>query len=156
VAHSRRLRCGVPDRVCLMARIQWVDVRLTNWARWRIGGRSGGLGYSHVNLDVPVVDGNGYDAQSIIPIDDAEASVTDSAISGLPSELRRTVEVWYLHPGSIATKGLLLACERVTIYTRLDRSDRLIAAWLGERSRMQQAERERVEKLQRVTILSAH
>jgi hypothetical protein len=135
-----------------MARIDWIDARLNNWARWRIGGRSGGLGYSHVQLEAPVVDGGGYDTPAIIPVDDAEASITDQAVMTLPSELRRTVEVMYVHPGGVATKLELLAIARPTLYARLDAADRLIASWLGDRDRTSRAERERVERLQRLQI----
>ena len=40
-----------------MARIEDIERRLLNWARWKAGGRSGGLGYSAINLPAAVVGG---------------------------------------------------------------------------------------------------
>lgn len=132
-----------------MARVDWIDARLCNWARWKIGGRTGGLGFSAVRTDAVVIDRSGYDAQAIIPTDDAEASVTDQAVAALVAELRRTIEVFYLHPGSIDTKLRLLVVTRATLYARLERADRALVRWLSERQQRQQAERARVEGLQR-------
>lgn len=135
-----------------MARLEWVDARLQNWARWKIGHGVGGLGYASVRVDVERVDrSSGYDAPIVVPTSDAEAMVTDQAVMALPSDLRRTVEVMYVHPGSIATKLKLLAVTRPTLYARLERADRAIAGWLTARQQRQQAERARVELLQRGT-----
>jgi hypothetical protein len=132
-----------------MARIEWVDQRLRNWALWRIGERSGGLGFAHVNLQATPVDNpQGWDAQARIPVLDEEASVTHQGVSTLASELRRTVEVYYIGSGSVATKLRQLACEKATLYDRLDRTHRTLAVWFGERDRQAKRERERVEALQ--------
>jgi hypothetical protein len=132
-----------------MARIEWVDQRLTNWALWKIGSRAGGLGYATVNLQAPPVDNpTGWDAQARIPVDDAEAAVTDEGVRTLPSELRRTVEVFYIDPGSVATKLKKLACERATLNARIETAHRKLSSWFGDRDRQAQAERARVEALQ--------
>ena len=129
-----------------MARIPDIDRRLDNWARWRAGGRSGGLGFASVNL-ATAFQGRSTDREAIIPTLDAEAEITDRGVLALASELRATVEQAYLHGGSVARKCTRLACSEATYHSRIDRAHRELAAWLTEREAAARAQRERVERI---------
>lgn len=133
-----------------MARDAYIDNRLQNWCRWKLSQGSGALGYARVDLTEPVVDGSrdGYDAPARIPIDDVEASITDEGVRLLIPELRYTIEIYYLHPGSEETRLQKLACSKGTMHARLWRADRILSAWLAERERRAKAERRRVDALQ--------
>lgn len=112
----------------VMAMIDWVDRRLNNWARWMSvrGGGSGGLGYASVNwtgmASTSSADG------PVIPVWSVEASETNEQISKLPSELRRTLEVYYLETESRARISIKLCCSVSTVDARLTRAHRLLAA----------------------------
>lgn len=132
-----------------MARIADIDRRLQNWARWRIGGQRGGLGYASVNL---IEAGGGRDGyvEAVVPTIDAEASETDMAVMALASELRRTVEVVYILNRGMREKCRLLAVAEATVHSRVDRAHQIISGWLADRAQRARDERGRVEQLQRV------
>jgi len=132
-----------------MARIEEIERRLLNWARWKAGGRSGGLGYSAINL-VTAGSGGGRDGyrESVIPTNDCEADETDQAVMSLPSELRRTLEVVYVEGGGMAAKARRLCCAEATVHARVDQAHRKISRWLADQNASRQAQRERIERLQ--------
>lgn len=104
-----------------MAMIEEVDRRLHNWARWLSGGMSGALGYASLNLTG--VRGGGADGP-VIPTNAIEASSTHDEVQRLSSELRRTVELYYLQTNSRAGLSLLLCCSVSTVDARLARAHR--------------------------------
>lgn len=128
-----------------MARIPDMDRRLNNWARWRAGGRSGGLGFASVNLAKAFEDRRS-DREAIIPTSDVEAEITDRGVLALPSDLRATVEQCYLYGSSIASKCRRLACSEATYHARIERAHRALSAWLTEREAAARAQRERMER----------
>lgn len=131
-----------------MARIEWVEHRLQNWARWRLGSGGGSLGYS-ASRPTPegVVLREPY-AEVPIPVSEIEASDTDALVSRLPGELRRTVEEWYVGTGTLAEKLARLCCAARTLHDRIDRAHRIIAEHLHAKRQRQDDERRRVEALQ--------
>lgn len=123
-----------------MARIQWVAVKLNNWALWKDRESSGSLGFAGRSSFLREPGGGGYrDAQ--IPVFDEEASITDQAVQSLKTTrpmLHETIVVVYL--GSEYEKLTLRgAADRLGIgeralHTRLEECDRAIARWLEERA----------------------
>jgi hypothetical protein len=132
-----------------MARIEDIERRLLNWARWKAGGRSGGLGYSAINLVAATVGGgrDGY-REAVIPTNDCEADETDQAVLALPSEMRRTVEVVYVEGGGMASKARRLCCTERTVQARIEQAHLKISRWLADKDASRKAQRERVERLQ--------
>nr|WP_316642870.1 hypothetical protein [uncultured Roseateles sp.] len=124
-----------------------MERRLQNWGRWKHGAGAGGLGYAKVRMGEPVVDGGDL-PDAIIPTVNCEAEETDQAIWSLSSELRATIEVYYVQGGSIARKAKLLAVAEPTIHSRLRRARPLIERWVTEKHQQRRAERERTEALQ--------
>lgn len=132
-----------------MARIEWIEHRLQNWARWKLAAGGGALGYASVSMAEANADRDGY-VEAAIPISDVEASETDEAIQRLnPPGLRLTIVEVYTGRGGIKDKARRLCCGEATVHARVDQAHRQIAEHLNDRKRRRDAERARVEALQR-------
>jgi hypothetical protein len=121
-----------------MARIEWVKQRLNNWAEWKDREVGGGLGYatSSVLLSEP---GGGY-REAAIPIDDIDASVTNTAVESLrPTrrELYETLQEIYIQNIGVTEAARRTGCAVSTIKARLDRADHALSEWFGERAEKQ-------------------
>ncbi|WP_449574979.1 hypothetical protein [Methylibium petroleiphilum] len=134
-----------------MARDPDMERRLRNWARWRIGNSSGGLGFASAKLEERV-DGGGYDAQARMPTIDHEAGETEEAVLALDSRLRATVESVYVASGTVSSKAARLCCSEATIHARIIEAHRALARWFSEKAATRREERARVEKLQRAAV----
>ena len=132
-----------------MARIDWIEYRLLNWARWKLQADRNPLGHATVNLQVPVVDGgSGYD-DAPIPTNAIEAGETDAAIKRLqPPELARTLNVYYVGGGTIKRMCVQLGCAEATLHSRIERAHQQLARYFSERQAVSRQERARVEALQ--------
>lgn len=130
-----------------MARIEDIERRLLNWARWSAGMNAGGLGFATVNLAAAEGGRDGY-REAVIPTSDCEAAETHQAVLALPSELRATVEQVYLRAGGIAQKARRLCCSEATVYARVDLAHKKIQSWLADLQATRRAQRERVEAVQ--------
>ena len=85
---------GIKRRGYRWARIEDIERRLQNWARWKLGATHSGLGYASMRWDGGIrTPGN---RKSIVTTIDCEAEETDRAVMVLASNLRATVEVEYL------------------------------------------------------------
>lgn len=131
-----------------MARIEWVEQRLQNWARWRLMSGSGVLGYAGVNLAEAGGVREPY-AEAPIPVTEVEASETDTAVERLPGHLKATVLELYLGQGGIRDKLKRLCCSEPTLHRRIEQAHRLLADHFTALDDRRRAERARVEALQR-------
>lgn len=129
-----------------MARIEDIERRLLNWARWRALMQDGGGNYARASLEERV-DGQGYDAPTVIGTSDAEAEVTDHAVMALESHLRAAVEAHYLGNGTAERKARRLFVSLATLKLRIEAAHRAISSWLSDRARTQREQRLRVEML---------
>lgn len=133
-----------------MARIEYIEHRLRNWARWvcMLGTSSGSL--ASVDLTQERVDksSGGYDANTVVPIDDAEATQTQKAVSSLVDELRRTVEVVYVETSSAGKAARKLQVAEATVHARVERAHYRLQEWFSAHDEAARRERERVEALQ--------
>jgi DNA-directed RNA polymerase specialized sigma24 family protein len=129
-----------------MARVDWIEQRLQNWARWRLSGAMGALGYASVDLQAAMVDCDESRGPAI-PTIDCEARETDSAIGLLASELKATVLQVYLGRGGMADHARRLCCTRATIDQRIWRAHRILAEHFTAQKDRQRGERARVEAL---------
>lgn len=133
-----------------MARIEDIERRLNNWARWKLGDGSGGLGFSSPSLER---EGGGYAyREAVIPTVDCEAEETDRAVASLDEPLRGTVEEVYIGSGSMARKATALGVAERTVHERVWNAHRRLASWFGDRQRLALDERRRVERLQRLAV----
>lgn len=132
-----------------MARIDWIEARLQNWARWSLVRGGGMLGYAGVNLADSDAGRDGY-IGATIPIGDVEASETDAAVRRLyPGGLALTVFAHYVGRGGIADKlkGLGFISE-ATYHRRIDQAHKQLAEHFLAQQDRQRAERQRIEALQ--------
>ena len=133
-----------------MARIEDIERRLNNWARWKLGGTSGGLGFSKPWLDR---EGGGYSyREAVIPIVDCEAEETDRGVQRLDDVTQETLEKVYIGSGSLARKSVSLGVSESTIHARVWEAHRRLASWFSELRRLARDEQRRVELLQRSAV----
>lgn len=132
-----------------MARIEWVEHRLQNWARWQLCRGGGVLGYAQVQLASGVNAGRDGYVTAAIPISDVEASETDTAIGRLnPPGLALTVREVYAGAGGLRDKAQRLCCSEATVHARVDQAHKQLAAFFLDAEQRRKVERARVEQLQ--------
>lgn len=129
-----------------MARIDWIEQRLQNWVRWKLGRGGGALGYARVNLKNAEMPREPY-ADAPIPTSDIDASELDEAIERLPSELKATLYAWYLSTLTLRERLRRLCIAESTLHQRIGKAHRLLADHFLARQERQKAERSRVEGL---------
>ena len=128
-----------------MARIEYIHLRLTGWALYKVQEQSGSLGWrtSSAYLNV-VVDGGHRDA-GLMP-EQGEAMVMDQAVNALKSfkdKLYETIDCVYVklptfHERAPRTrKAEALGCTVSTLHWRLEQADRWLMNWLTERAERQ-------------------
>ena len=130
-----------------MARLDWIDRRLLNWARWKLNSGSGPLGFAAVDLSNPTPEVRDPFAEAAIPTLSIEASETDDAVQRLPGELKATLLEFYTGRGGLTDHLRRLVCAKATLYARLERADRLLADHFNARDDRARAERQRVESM---------
>lgn len=129
-----------------MARIDSVEWRLLNWARWKAG-RS--IGYAASNPDNAGMPRDPW-ADVPIPITDCEAGDTDDAIDKvLTADQRMTVYEVYLGTGSEKDSLRRLGCSKTAMHDRIGAAHRKLADYFAEAAERARNERARVEALQR-------
>lgn len=131
-----------------MARLEDIERRLQNWARWKHGAGSGGLGFGSTwNMEASA---SKY-REAIIPTVDCEASETDQAVDSLEARLRQTLRQVYLTGDSTAIDAAKLGCSVPAVKARVWDAHRRIADWLHDRKTQADNERRRVEMLTRAS-----
>jgi DNA-directed RNA polymerase specialized sigma24 family protein len=131
-----------------MARIEWVEQRLQNWARWRLIRGGGVLGYASVNLLAAAMP-RATDVDAPVPTSDVDAHEVDDAVARLPSELKATVLEVYVGEGGVRQKLARLCVSEPTLHARVGRAHRLLADHLLAKQDRLKDERERVDTLRR-------
>lgn len=117
-----------------MARIEWVKLRLNNWALYKAREAGGGLGFSTRSALLREPSG-GY-RESIIPVDDVDAAVTDQAVAALKParvHLFDTLHCIYLKDTGVKGAALRLGCAESSIKDRLCQADAALAQWFRDR-----------------------
>lgn len=118
-----------------MARIEWIKLRLNNWALWSARKTDGGSGFSSQAAFLRTA-GSGY-REAVVPVDDVDASVTDEAVESLRltrPQLYRTLHCIY--PKGMGIKGTAreCGCGESTIKAHLEIADGVLALWFSDRS----------------------
>jgi hypothetical protein len=128
-----------------MARIPDVERRLQNWARWKQGLGSGGLGFGGSSWNMEA-SGSRY-REAVIPTVDCEASETDQAVQALDERLRSTVRQVYLTGASTRVDACVLGISPAGVDARVWEAHTRIAFWFTDRQALARQERERLERL---------
>lgn len=132
-----------------MARIEWIEQRLRNWAEWRMrAGGGGALGYAAVNLGAADNGGRRGYVEASVPVLEVDAELTERAVRALLPELRTAVQAWYLRNGNKEQAAWRAGCAASTMFARIELAHVRLAAWFAERDRAARDERARVEAMQ--------
>jgi hypothetical protein len=126
-----------------MARIEWVKLRLNNWALWKARDAGGGLGFASQAAFLEIVNTTGY-RESVIPIDDVDASVTNQAVESLRGPRRHLYEcLQCIYPQDMGVIGAArhLGKAESTIHAQLDQADIALQLWFSERAERQEKSR---------------
>lgn len=124
-----------------MARIEWVELRLKNWALWAAKGQDGGLGFKKTSALMERVDNDRY-REAPLPIDDIDAEVTDRGVASLKptrAHLYATLQMFYVRGKGTQESARELGCAASTISARLGEADRALALWFTEEQERQKA-----------------
>lgn len=133
-----------------MRLLEEMDRRLLNWARYLWMMKAGGR-MASPSLQARV-DGEGWDAPTVVPTNDAEAEETHAGVAAMPSEQRAAVESWYLGNGGVAAKARRLCIGETTLRERVGMAHRRLDAWLTDKRQAADRERARTEALQRAAV----
>jgi len=119
-----------------MARIEWVKLRLNNWALWKARETGGGLGWASQSSFLNDARTDRY-REAAIPIDDVDAATTNTAVESLREErphLYTTLQCVYPDGLGIKETARRCACAESTIKAHLDQADQALALWFRERA----------------------
>jgi hypothetical protein len=95
------------------------------------------------------VDGEGWDAPTVIPTFDAEAEETQQGVTRLEGVQRGAVECWYLGAGGVAQRCNRARCSETELRRRVALGQRALGQWLHDKRQAAETERARVVALQR-------
>lgn len=131
-----------------MARLEWVDQRLRNWALWHRAQQGGGLGFaSQSSFLREAVDCDRY-RESSLPVDEVDAGVTEQGVQSLKLDYPHLVDTLvriYLENLGVKETARRAGRAESTIKAHLEQSDHLLARWYGERKARQALARAEVE-----------
>lgn len=119
-----------------MARIEWVKQRLDNWALWKEREVGRGSGFYLQSSFLKVGSSQGGYREAVIPVDEVDASLTNSAVESLrltKSHLYITLQYIYIDGIGIRATALKMARAEATIKANLDQADHAIAVWFRNR-----------------------
>lgn len=131
-----------------MARIEYIEHRLLNWARWLESEGSGKLGYAAIALGRLEATGDRY-REAVIPTDDDDARKTDQAVAALGQPYTRTLQVVYVTGRNQAHQEYSLGCSASTIKSRVWEAHRRLAHWFTDQAQQSRERRDNLERLQR-------
>lgn len=133
-----------------MARYRWMRQRMENWAAWKARTEDGGGRFTSVDLTDPTPAATDPYASAPVRPSEEDAWEIEGALRAiaLASELRATIECYYLSRYTEAEKLRRLCIAKQTMFDRLDRVDGLLVRHFGERQERQRVERGRVQALQ--------
>lgn len=132
-----------------MARIDWVQTRLDNWARWHATMNGGGLGFATQSAFLNDPAGSDGVQEARIPIDEIEGSITNDAVEDLKlgyGHLHQTLRLFYLKGEGIKGTARIMRRAESTIKAQLAQADALLAVWFTERKRRKEAEAQRLRQ----------
>jgi hypothetical protein len=117
-----------------MARIEWVQLRLNNWALWRARNAAGGLGFPSESPLMHITSTDRY-REARLPIDEVDACKTDRAIESLKPDKRYLYETLYaMYVWDLGIKGTARRFGRAesTIHAQLCHADLMLSLWFAE------------------------
>lgn len=123
----------------MAARIEWVKLRLNNWALWKCREASGSLGFAKQSSFLREAVQSGF-REASIPVDDVDAGITDNAVESLKftrSHLYETLQLHYPQGKGVKDIARIQMRGESTIKDQLAQADQALALWFSERSARQ-------------------
>lgn len=127
-----------------MARIDWVRMRLENWARWCSSQERGGLGYPSQSAFAKL-GGRARRAEAAIPLLSLDAEETDRAVRslrGTHSHLFLVLQLLYARGLPRDQVARRLARTEDTIKRNLEEADHALARWFADQEQGREARRQ--------------
>jgi len=122
-----------------MAKHREMRDRMHNWADWKVRQKDGIGRYAHMRWEVPTPKETEVFEADIVRPNDEDAWAVDQALRSvaLPSELRATVECYYLNRRMTEREKLeRLQVAKTTMVDRLDRVDYLLLRYFSSKPKM--------------------
>jgi DNA-directed RNA polymerase specialized sigma24 family protein len=112
-----------------VAQIEWIDTGLRNWGRWVVMNRLPHGNFARVSMELERVDGDGWDADVPIRVDDEEAAKMDRGVATLADYLQRTLVEVYVRerPYSMAARECGVAVP--TLKARIEAAHHALSSW---------------------------
>lgn len=126
-----------------MARIEWVKLRLNNWALWKARQQGGGLGFAKQSVLLREDSDTRY-CDNIIPMDEIDAGTTDLAVESLKLPRPRLYEVLHVyHAEGRGIKGSARAMDVsvAQISNLLGIADSELCKWFVDKAERDKAKR---------------
>ena len=120
-----------------MARIEYIKIKLNNWALWKDRENHCGLGYARQSAFLSVAGSHDRYREAIIPVDDVDASTTNTAVESLRPkrpQLYDTLQAIYVRNLGIKEAARRMGRAESTIKANLDAADHALSQWFGERA----------------------
>ncbi|HEX5486511.1 MAG TPA: hypothetical protein VFX23_10995 [Limnobacter sp.] len=115
---------------------EYIEHKLANWGNWMRKRADNGLGYGQS----PVARLMGVSARvepgSVVPVDEVEASLTDSAIQSLPRQLRLFAQWWYVEQLPVRQCAHRAGCGTATVNVRLGEVRHGVDVWFKRRQEL--------------------
>jgi len=121
-----------------VARIEWVQQRLDNWALWATKRDAGGLGFAPSSIFANGPAARGGSNEAVVPVDELDAAVTNDAVESLKlghGHLYQTLRLYYLKGQGIKQTARTMRRAESTIHAQLAQADQRLALWFQERRR---------------------
>lgn len=120
-------------------RIEWVRLRLENWALWLADRGGAGLGYPRVTAFAreATCGGQGGYRESVVPVDSVEAGVTNDAVKALEVahlHLHTTLCCVYIEGIGFTETARRTGKAESTVKGHLAQADAFLAGWFRDRS----------------------
>jgi len=131
-----------------MARVEWIKHRLDNWGGWKVREVSKGLGYARSSVFMALPSSGSR--ESVIPVDEVDAALTDQAVESLRGprpHLHRVLYLVYVDGMGIRQAAVAMARAESTVKANLEAADHALAVWFRARDEAARAQRERVAAL---------
>jgi len=128
-----------------MAQIEWVHLRLLNWARWSSERASKGLGYPRASAFARAAGAARHgEERNSIPVDSIAADETETAVLALRAHdgaLHALIVLYYLRGLTRHDVASRLAIGERRFYQRLDECHSWLARWFNDRQQARRAAR---------------
>lgn len=120
-----------------MARIEWVKLRLNNWALYKLRDMGGGLGFATQSVLLAERVDRYRESNINDTIDGADAALTDKAVESLKGpqpEVYATLQCYYIGKGETSVRATARQRNKgeSTISAHLDQADQALRLWFTE------------------------